>query len=213
MPPIAFYYAVPVEITLKPGEEAEFGREHNKERQARFAVEPLDWTERLVQLPTLRILPGKYTFLYEGFLTSHPKLATPSLPLEIVEQKTDSDPRVKPTEKLEPQKPVVQPRPNRPYTIGEIDSRMLLDLGNRFDVEVVGSKEGIVCGTDVYFIDSDLATAAVHAGLVKPGEKAIITVIVVKCPDEGKGTAQNGVKSIPWTRATVQAALILQKKP
>jgi hypothetical protein len=107
----------------------------------------------------------------------------------------------------------VQQRPNRLYKIDEIDPKMLLDLGNRFDVEVVGSKDGKVFGTDVYFIDSHLATAAVHAGLVKPGEKAIITVTVVKCPDEGKGTTQNGVKSIPWTRATMPSALLVQKKP
>jgi hypothetical protein len=112
-----------------------------------------------------------------------------------------------------PQKiPSVSTRPNRPYTIEEIDSKLLLDLGNQFDVEVVGSTEGIVSGTDVYFIDSDLAAAAVHAGIVKSGEKAVITVTVVKCPDRGIGSVQNGVKSLPWSGATVRSALLLQRK-
>jgi RNA polymerase sigma factor (sigma-70 family) len=216
MPPRAYYYVVTSERALKPGEEVVFGPVPtwvNSIHQAAVALESPDRTEREVSVPTLRVPPGKYTILYEGFLSSHPNLSTPSLPLEIVDKKKDSDSRLKPDEKLVPQKiPPVSTRPNRPYTIDEIDSKLLLDLGNQFDVEVVGSTEGIVSGTDVYFIDSNLATAAVHAGVVKSGEKAVITVTVVKCPDKGVGSTQNGVKSLPWSGATVRSALLLQRK-
>jgi RNA polymerase sigma factor (sigma-70 family) len=215
MPPRAFYYVVTCEKTLKPGEEVVFGpvdRQLFSDNRAGVALDPADRRDQ-VGMPTLRVSPGKYTILYEGFLSSHPNLSTPSLQLDILEMKKDSDPRAKPDEKVVPQKiPSVSSRPNRPYTIDEIDSKLLLDLGNQFDVEVVGSTGGIVSGTDIYFIDSDLATAAVHAGIVKSGEKAVITVTVVKCPDKGIGSTQNGVKSLPWSGAIVRSALLLQRK-
>ena len=85
--------------------------------------------------------------------------------------------------------------------IDELVSKMLRDPGNRFDVEVIGRTDGTVSGTELYFYDSALDTAAVHAGLVKVGEKAVITVTVVKCPKSGAGSTQHGVKSLPWDGA------------
>jgi hypothetical protein len=91
---------------------------------------------------------------------------------------------------------------------------MLRELGNRFDVEVVGRTKGTVSGTELYFYDSDLEAAAVHAGLVKPGEKAVLTVTVVKCPPGGAGSTQNGVQSLPWDAARPgDTALLLQRRP
>ena len=42
--------------------------------------------------------------------------------------------------------------------------------------EVTGSTDGFVWGTDIYTDDSDLSTAAVHAGVLAPGETGIISV-------------------------------------
>jgi RNA polymerase sigma factor (sigma-70 family) len=100
------------------------------------------------------------------------------------------------------------------YIEGEFPSKMLRELGNRFDVEVLGRTEGTCSGTELYFYDSELGTAAVHAGLVKAGEKAIITVTVVKCPKSGAGSTRNGVKSQPWDEARpTDTALVLQRVP
>jgi RNA polymerase sigma factor (sigma-70 family) len=102
----------------------------------------------------------------------------------------------------------------RALRIDEVNARMLRDLGNRFDVEVIGRTKGTVSGTELYFYDSELDVAAVHAGLVKPGEKAIITVTVVKCPRSGAGSTQHGVKSLPWDAARAgDTALLLQRRP
>jgi LCCL domain len=79
---------------------------------------------------------------------------------------------------------------------------------------VVGRTKGTVSGTELYFYDSELDVAAVHAGLVKPGEQAVITVTVVKCPPSGAGSTQNGVKSLPWDGARAgDTALLLQRRP
>jgi RNA polymerase sigma factor (sigma-70 family) len=100
----------------------------------------------------------------------------------------------------------------RPLAIEEVNGKMLRDLGNRFDVEVVGRTDGTVSGTEVYFYDSTLDAAAVHAGLVKVGEKAVITVTVVKCPPSAAGSTRNGVKSHPWDGARPgDTALLLQR--
>jgi hypothetical protein len=81
-------------------------------------------------------------------------------------------------------------------------------------VALVGKTDGVVSGSELYFYDSALEAAAVHAGLVKPGEKAVIIVTVVKCPKSSVGSAQNGVKSAPWENArAADTALLLQRRP
>jgi RNA polymerase sigma factor (sigma-70 family) len=97
------------------------------------------------------------------------------------------------------------------FSADTLDPKMLRELGNRFAVEVLGRTDGACSGTELYFYDSDLGTAAVHAGLVKAGEKAVITVTVVKCPKVGAGSTRNGVKSLPWdaARPTDTALLLL----
>lgn len=72
-------------------------------------------------------------------------------------------------------------------------------FGRQFNVEIVGRTDGSIWGTDVYTDDSDIATAAVHAGLVKPEERAIVTVTIVESPDENIASEQNGVKSSSWS--------------
>ena len=50
-------------------------------------------------------------------------------------------------------------------------------VGLRIDVNVTGQVNGVVYGSSIYSDDSDLNTAAVHAGVVKVGETKAVTVI------------------------------------
>jgi RNA polymerase sigma factor (sigma-70 family) len=108
-----------------------------------------------------------------------------------------------------------QPAKSRVYQIGDDElPGMLRDPGMRFDLEVIGRIEGPVSGTNLYFWDSSLEAAAVHAGLVQPGEKTIVTVTVVRCPVREEGSIRNGVKSSGWEAARkTDTAFLLQKLP
>lgn len=68
-------------------------------------------------------------------------------------------------------------------------------LGKTLFFEVAGSMEGVVQGTGIYTGDSPLAAAAVHAGILKPGEKGIVKVTILESPAEHKGSTQFGVTS------------------
>ncbi len=50
-------------------------------------------------------------------------------------------------------------------------------VGSHVSVHVVGSTHGIVYGSSIYSDDSDMNTAAVHAGVVREGEAKQVTVI------------------------------------
>ena len=96
-------------------------------------------------------------------------------------------------------------RATEPWTVqlpgGEDASRVvsLASLrgrpGTSFIVQVVGAASGSVWGTGVYTDDSSIAAAAVHAGLLKPGELAFLRVTVEGGRDSFAGTERNGIKS------------------
>jgi hypothetical protein len=65
-------------------------------------------------------------------------------------------------------------------------------------VQVTGTTEGSVWGSDVYTDDSTLGAAAVHAGLLKPGEKALLKVKILPGRAEYSGCERNGVTSRPY---------------
>jgi len=67
--------------------------------------------------------------------------------------------------------------------------------GTSFVVQVVGAASGNVWGTDVYTDDSSLAAAAVHAGLLKPGEIGFIRVTSDRGREAYPGSERNGVKT------------------
>ena len=97
--------------------------------------------------------------------------------------------------------------------IDEVNSKLLKSIGARFDVAIVGRADGLVSGTNVYFYDSLIETAAVHAGLVKRGEKAVVSVTIIACPPSGVGSTQNGVKSLPWDSARAgDTAFVLERR-
>jgi LCCL domain len=73
-------------------------------------------------------------------------------------------------------------------------------IGASYFFRVTGSNEGSLWGTDVYTGDSDLAAAAVHAGVLKAGETAVVRVRVVAPPASFTGSARHGVVSQDFER-------------
>lgn len=73
--------------------------------------------------------------------------------------------------------------------------------GTSFIVQAVGSANGPVWGTGVYTDDSAIASAAVHAGLLKPGELGFLRVTITAGRPSYDASERNGVKSQaygPW---------------
>lgn len=68
-------------------------------------------------------------------------------------------------------------------------------VGATYYFRVTGDAAGSVWGTDVYTGDSGIATAAVHAGVVKAGESAVVKVTVEKPLMQYQGSVRNGVTS------------------
>jgi hypothetical protein len=72
--------------------------------------------------------------------------------------------------------------------------------GQSWYFRVTGETDGPVWGTDVYTGDSLLACAAVHAGLVGPGETAVLRVRVVEPPPRFTGSQRHGVTTHDFER-------------
>ncbi len=73
-------------------------------------------------------------------------------------------------------------------------------IGNTYYFRVTGGLEGMVWGSDVYTGDSALAPAAIHAGLVKEGDAAVIKVTVLTPPAQFQGSLRNGITSHDFGR-------------
>jgi beta-lactamase regulating signal transducer with metallopeptidase domain len=71
-------------------------------------------------------------------------------------------------------------------------------VGESFQIALTGSTEGTVWGTDIYTDDSSLASAAVHAGVLRDGEHGVVLVTIVEGQPEYKGSTRNGVMSQEW---------------
>jgi hypothetical protein len=63
---------------------------------------------------------------------------------------------------------------------------------------VTGSTEGYVWGTDIYSDDSELGVAAVHAGVLAPGETGAVKVTVLPGQDNYTGSTRHGVTSFEY---------------
>jgi hypothetical protein len=72
--------------------------------------------------------------------------------------------------------------------------------GTTYYFRVTGDAGGSIWGTDVYTGDSVLATAAVHAGAVKPGETAVVRVTVMPPLSQYHGSVRYGVTSHDYGR-------------
>lgn len=73
-------------------------------------------------------------------------------------------------------------------------------IGETLEMKVKGRKTGFVWGTDIYTADSDVATAAVHAGALRDGEEGTVLIAVVTSPEQHAGSERNGVTSRKWGR-------------
>jgi hypothetical protein len=71
-------------------------------------------------------------------------------------------------------------------------------MGKSFLFEVTGANNGSVWGTDAYTTDSALATAAVHAGILKVGEKGTVKVTLLAGQPAYQGSTRNGVTTHNW---------------
>ena len=86
---------------------------------------------------------------------------------------------------------VVLPNPGNLYQFREFE-------GQPLHFQVTGRIGGSIWGTDVYTGDTDLATAAVHAGALRVGETAVLEVRIVPSPPQHLGSARNGVTTSNW---------------
>jgi hypothetical protein len=71
-------------------------------------------------------------------------------------------------------------------------------VGATYYFRVTGQLEGTVWGTDVYTRDSNIGAAAVHAGLVKPGETRVLRIEVMPGQEIYPGSARNGVTTTDY---------------
>ena len=71
--------------------------------------------------------------------------------------------------------------------------------GKVLHFEVIGSNSGSIYGTDIYTDDSDLSTAAVHAGLLKVGEKGVVKVTILPGQASHSSSTRHGITSSPWS--------------
>ena len=72
--------------------------------------------------------------------------------------------------------------------------------GTVYYFRVTGALEGQVWGTGTYTRDSALGAAAVHAGLLKPGETRVLRLTIVAPLEKYEGTTRNGVTTIDYGR-------------
>jgi LCCL domain-containing protein len=73
-------------------------------------------------------------------------------------------------------------------------------IGQTLAFRVTGAVAGTVWGTDVYTTDSQLAMAAVHAGIVRIGETGVVRVKIIPSPPTFAGSRRNGILSQPYGR-------------
>ena len=72
----------------------------------------------------------------------------------------------------------------------------LRDNNNQtYTFNIIGASDGDVWGSDVYTDDSDIARAAVHAGIVAVGESKTVTIRILPGRSGYESTTRNGVTS------------------
>ena len=86
-------------------------------------------------------------------------------------------------------------------------------VGDVFYLCVTGRVDGSVWGTDVYTSDSTLATAAVHAGVLQPGQAGVVKVTILPGQGAYQGSTRNSVRSVSYglIRAATRSNLPMVK--
>ncbi len=72
------------------------------------------------------------------------------------------------------------------------------EMGKSFLFRVTGDRVGTIYGNNTYTTDSKLATAAVHAGILKHGETGVVKVTIVEGLGFYQSATRNGVTSNGW---------------
>lgn len=67
------------------------------------------------------------------------------------------------------------------------------NINQNYTFTATGSTSGSVWGTIIYTDDSNLATAAVHAGVLTVGQTGTIIVMVLAGQSSYAGSVQNGI--------------------
>jgi hypothetical protein len=70
--------------------------------------------------------------------------------------------------------------------------------GEVLTFEVRGNTTGTIYGTDVYTDESSLTTAAVHAGVLKDGQRGVVRVTILPGQNDYPPSTRNGVTSQHW---------------
>ena len=83
-----------------------------------------------------------------------------------------------------------------------------LHVGDQVTLQLTGRANGPVWGDFIYTLDSDLGTAAVHAGLLAVGETKPVKIWVVPPPDRFGEATRNGIRSMKW--GAFPAAFLMQ---
>ncbi len=85
----------------------------------------------------------------------------------------------------------IQSDPGRLYNSGP--------TGEVLFFRVTGTDSGTLYGTGVYTSDSTLATAAVHAGILKTGQTGVVKVTTIPNHPQFIGSTHSGVTSSNWS--------------
>lgn len=82
---------------------------------------------------------------------------------------------------------------------GNLTDYTSADFSKALVFEVVGSADGNIWGTDIYTGDSRLAVAAVHAGAVRVGERALVRVTLTNGSERTfDGSERYGIRSLDY---------------
>lgn len=85
------------------------------------------------------------------------------------------------------------------------------EIGKTFTYKVTGNAgAGTLWGTDTYTLDSALAAAVVHAGVVKDGKAGVVRIKIVPSPASFSGSTRNGISSYDY--GTYPAAYKILKR-
>lgn len=92
---------------------------------------------------------------------------------------------------------------SRPVTIHALGdpgvlTRTAIAPGTVLYLNLAGSSSGSVWGSDVYTIDSSPSAAAVHAGLLSPGQRGVVQVTVLPGRSSYTGSSRNGISTSPY---------------
>lgn len=71
-------------------------------------------------------------------------------------------------------------------------------VGRELYCVVTGSQHGRIWGSGEYTDDSDISIAAVHAGILRNGERGVVKVTVRAGADSYKGATRNGITSLDY---------------